>query len=98
MTNQAGFFWDDFHPSPLPAAAWPHFHDFGQEKVLNFLDVAGFWDPSLMFVMGCGMMVSFPAFYLAERFKRRCVLFNHGLAVVLFGWRWPCFSCWCSVF
>eukprot|EP00913_Durusdinium_trenchii_P027354 g25662.t1 len=52
-----------------------------QEKVLNFLDVAGFWDPSLMFVMGCGMMVSFPAFYLAERFKRRCVLFNHGLAV-----------------
>ncbi|CAK9001793.1 unnamed protein product [Durusdinium trenchii] len=37
-----------------------------QEKVLNFLDVAGFWDPSLMFVMGCGMMVSFPAFYLAE--------------------------------
>eukprot|EP00435_Cladocopium_sp_Y103_P017261 s3045_g4.t1 len=35
-------------------------------KVLNFLDVAGYWDPSLAFVMGCGILVSFPAFYLAD--------------------------------
>ena len=34
--------------------------------MLNFLDVAGYWDPSLAFVMGCGILVSFPAFYLAD--------------------------------
>ncbi|CAE7257946.1 unnamed protein product [Symbiodinium natans] len=33
-----------------------------QEKVLNFLDVAGCWDPSMMFVMGCGLCASAPAF------------------------------------
>lgn len=46
-----------------------------QGKVLNFLDVAGYWDPSLAFVMGCGIMVSFPAFYMAEAedAKPRCV-------------------------
>lgn len=45
-----------------------------QAKVLNFLDVAGYWDPSLAFVMGCGILVSFPAFYLAEAegAKPRC--------------------------
>ena len=40
---------------------------FLEAKVLNFLDVAGYWDPSLAFVMGCGILVSFPAFYLADR-------------------------------
>lgn len=39
---------------------------FVEGKVLNFLDVAGYWDPSLAFVMGCGIMVSFPAFYMAD--------------------------------
>ncbi|MGF1463512.1 MAG: DUF6691 family protein [Maricaulaceae bacterium] len=30
-------------------------------KVLNFLDIAGTWDPSLMFVMGGGLLVTAPA-------------------------------------
>lgn len=34
--------------------------------MIGFLDICGFWDPSLAFVMGCGILVSFPAFYLAE--------------------------------
>jgi len=38
-----------------------------QSKVLDFLDVGGLWDPSLAFVMGCGIMVSGPAFLYAER-------------------------------
>jgi len=38
-----------------------------QSKVLDFLDFAGTWDPSLAFVMGLGLCVSFPAFLLAER-------------------------------
>ncbi|CAE7797797.1 unnamed protein product, partial [Symbiodinium necroappetens] len=38
-----------------------------QAKVLNFLDFAGYWDPSLAFVMGCGICVSFPAYLIAER-------------------------------
>mmetsp|Transcript_11391 Transcript_11391/g.21524 ORF Transcript_11391/g.21524 Transcript_11391/m.21524 type:complete len:364 (-) Transcript_11391:345-1436(-) len=38
-----------------------------QAKVLNFLDFAGYWDPSLAFVMGCGICVSFPAYLIAAR-------------------------------
>lgn len=38
-----------------------------QAKVLDFLDFGGHWDPSLAFVMGCGIMVSGPAFLYAER-------------------------------
>lgn len=37
------------------------------EKVLGFLDLAGAWDPSLAFVMGGGLLVTFPAFALARR-------------------------------
>lgn len=36
-------------------------------KVLNFLDVAGHWDPSLAFVMGSALCVTFPAFAWARR-------------------------------
>jgi uncharacterized protein len=28
-------------------------------KVLNFMDIAGFWDPSLIFVMAGGLIVTF---------------------------------------
>ena len=42
-----------------------------QAKVLDFLDFAGTWDPSLAFVMGLGLCVSFPAFLLAEREGRQ---------------------------
>ncbi|GAA3958528.1 YeeE/YedE family protein [Allohahella marinimesophila] len=31
-------------------------------KVLNFLDLAGDWDPTLAFVMGGALMVTMPAF------------------------------------
>lgn len=34
-------------------------------KVLGFLDIAGAWDPSLAFVMGGAVIVSFVAFRLA---------------------------------
>lgn len=39
-------------------------------KVLNFLDVAGSWDPTLAFVMGGALCVTTPGFYLARRRAR----------------------------
>ncbi len=48
-----------------------------RNKVLGFLDIAGQWDPSLMFVMAAALIVSVPGFYwvlkqprplLAEKF------------------------------
>ncbi|QIB66268.1 DUF6691 family protein [Kineobactrum salinum] len=33
-------------------------------KVLNFLDLAGNWDPTLAFVMGGAVMVTIPLFWL----------------------------------
>lgn len=33
-------------------------------KVLNFFDIAGSWDPSLMFVMGGGLAVAFVGYRL----------------------------------
>lgn len=39
-------------------------------KVLNFLDVAGTWDPTLAFVMGGALCVTTPGFYLARRRAR----------------------------
>lgn len=36
-------------------------------KVLNFLDVAGNWDPTLAFVMGGALLVTIPAFRLILR-------------------------------
>jgi uncharacterized membrane protein YedE/YeeE len=36
-------------------------------KVLDFLDLAGAWDPSLAFVMGGGAAVAFVAFRVAAR-------------------------------
>jgi uncharacterized membrane protein YedE/YeeE len=35
-------------------------------KILAFLDIAGAWDPSLIFVMGGAVLVSLIAFYLAK--------------------------------
>lgn len=37
------------------------------EKVLNFLDVFGQWDPSLALVMGAALAVSVPGFALVRR-------------------------------
>lgn len=35
-------------------------------RVLGFLDVAGVWDPTLAFVMGGALLVSFPVFFLVK--------------------------------
>lgn len=39
-------------------------------KVLGFLDIAGDWDPTLIFVMGGAIIVAFPAFRFAKRRAR----------------------------
>jgi hypothetical protein len=36
-------------------------------KILAFLDLAGNWDPSLIFVMGGAVLVGLVAFYLAKK-------------------------------
>lgn len=36
-------------------------------KVLNFLDIAGAWDPTLAFVMGGAILVTLPGFYFVLR-------------------------------
>lgn len=39
------------------------------DKVLNFLDVTGRWDPSLALVMGSALLVSLPGFAWARRHR-----------------------------
>ena len=39
------------------------------DKVLNFLDVAGRWDPSLALVLGGALLVSVPGFALIRRHR-----------------------------
>lgn len=36
-------------------------------KVLNFLDITGNWDPSLVFVMGGALLVTFVGYRLVQR-------------------------------
>ena len=43
-------------------------------KVLNFFDVAGTWDPSLAFVMGGALCVTYPGYRLV--WKRAAPLFG----------------------
>lgn len=40
-------------------------------KVLGFLDIAGQWDPSLMFVMGGALMVFMPSYFLLIKPKKK---------------------------
>lgn len=42
-------------------------------KVIGFLDVAGTWDPSLMFVMGGALAVFMPAYFLLIKSKAKPV-------------------------
>ncbi|ELL0578028.1 YeeE/YedE family protein [Vibrio cholerae] len=42
-------------------------------KVIGFLDVAGTWDPSLMFVMGGALAVFMPAYFLLIKPKAKPV-------------------------
>ena len=37
------------------------------KKVLNFLDITGSWDPSLLFVMGGAVLVGLAGFYLVTK-------------------------------
>ncbi len=39
-------------------------------KVIGFLDITGSWDPSLILVMGGGLLVTLPAFQLALKSSR----------------------------
>lgn len=39
-------------------------------RVLGFLDVAGSWDPTLAFVMGGALLVTFPAFQLVKKLQK----------------------------
>ena len=39
-------------------------------KVVGFLDVSGRWDPSLAFVMGSALLVTFPVFAWVRRARR----------------------------
>jgi uncharacterized membrane protein YedE/YeeE len=45
-------------------------------KVINFFDVAGTWDPSLIFVMGGALVVTFIGYRLV--FGRQQPLFENG--------------------
>ncbi|MEC9408468.1 MAG: YeeE/YedE family protein [Pseudomonadota bacterium] len=42
-------------------------------RVLGFLDVAGEWDPTLMFVMGGALAVTVPGFWWAARLRKPLV-------------------------
>ena len=69
-------------------------------KVVGFLDLAGSWDPSLILVMGGGLLVTVPAFHLVlknprplfeEKFFRptaQAVDRKLLLGAVLFGLGW----------
>ena len=50
------------------------------QKVLNFLDIIGRWDPSLIFVMGAGLAVFGLAYFFVIK-KRKIAIF--GAAITL---------------
>jgi uncharacterized membrane protein YedE/YeeE len=49
------------------------------QKILNFLDLAGNWDPSLIFVMGGAILVGLAGFYLVS--KRSEAFFGGALHI-----------------
>jgi len=49
------------------------------QKILSFLDIAGVWDPSLLFVMGGAILVGLVGFYLAG--KRSEAFFGGALLI-----------------
>ena len=48
-------------------------------KVINFFDIAGTWDPSLIFVMGGALITTFIGYRLA--FGRKAPLFEAGFSL-----------------
>lgn len=49
------------------------------QKILGFLDLAGSWDPSLMFVMAGAVLVGFAGFYVVS--KRAEAFFGGALHI-----------------
>jgi uncharacterized membrane protein YedE/YeeE len=49
-------------------------------KVLNFFDIAGTWDPSLIFVMGGGLTVAFTGYRLVFG-RRKAPVFETAFAL-----------------
>lgn len=49
-------------------------------KVLNFFDIAGIWDPSLMFVMGGGLVTAFIGYRLVFG-RLRAPLFDSAFSM-----------------
>ncbi|MBU3621662.1 YeeE/YedE family protein [Polynucleobacter sp. CS-Odin-A6] len=49
------------------------------QKILNFLDITGDWDPSLIFVMGGAVIVGLGGFYFAS--KRALSFFDGALHI-----------------
>jgi uncharacterized protein len=49
------------------------------QKILNFLDLAGSWDPSLLFVMGGAVLIGLIGFYLLT--QRSQAFFGGALRV-----------------
>jgi uncharacterized membrane protein YedE/YeeE len=49
------------------------------QKILNFLDITGNWDPSLIFVMGGAVIVGLGGFYLVS--KRTEPIFGGALHI-----------------
>ena len=49
------------------------------KKVLGFLDVAGSWDPSLMFVLGGGLLVTIVAFPTITKMEKPVLDVNFRL-------------------
>lgn len=49
-------------------------------KVLNFFDIAGTWDPSLIFVMGGGLAIAFAGYRLVFR-HRKAPVFETAFAL-----------------
>ena len=49
-------------------------------KVLNFFDLAGTWDPSLIFVMGGGLAIAFAGYRLVFR-SRKAPVFETAFAL-----------------
>ncbi|WAJ70610.1 YeeE/YedE family protein [Catenovulum adriaticum] len=44
------------------------------QKVLNFLDISGHWDPSLAFVMGSALVVFISAYHLLIKTRNKPIL------------------------
>ncbi len=51
------------------------------EKVLAFLDIAGNWDPSLIFVMGGALCITLPGFQLMKKMHRPVLELDFSMPV-----------------